>query len=136
MFDQVIRGQEAYPLPPTHQEPKNGFGLTSLVLGIVGVVIGLLTIALFYVLPLILGVTGLIFGILGILRVRKGVATNAKQAWWGASLSLVAVILAFIGMAIVNNAANKLQHDLDNINNDSNICATYPDLCTNGTLGG
>ena len=115
MYDnQVIQGAEQPALQ--RAEPKNGFGLTSLILGITGVVIGLFTIAILYVLPLILGVLGLIFGIIGIRRVSKRQATNGKQAWWGTSLSILAIVLAFIGMAIVNNATNKLQHDLDNLN--------------------
>jgi heme/copper-type cytochrome/quinol oxidase subunit 2 len=134
----IIQGRELYPAPPNYQQaqPKNGFGLASLILGITGVVIGLFTIALFYIVPLILGVLGLIFGILGIVRCRKNVATNSKQAWWGTSLSLVAIVLAFIAMAIINNAANKLQHDLDNLNtptSTTDICTTYPDLCTDYT---
>src|SRR4029453_428470 len=75
--------------------PRNGFGITALVLGIV-------SILLFPGLGIILGLLGLIFGILGIRLVSKGEATNNGMAIAGVVLSAVGLALGalLVGFAV------------------------------------
>lgn len=74
-------------------QPKNGFGTTALVLGIVALVLGFIPfVSLFTAIPL--GIVGGIFGILGIVRVSKRVATNKVASIFGLVASILAVFLA------------------------------------------
>ena len=76
------------------QQPRNGLGVTSLVLGIlallgswvpvVGVVAG------------ILAVVGLVLGIVGMRRARRGEATNRGVALAGTILSALALLVAIV----------------------------------------
>ena len=98
-------------------ESRNGFGITALVLGIIGLVLGIIPIL--GIPAIILGLVGLVFGGLGLGRVRRGVATNKAMSWTGVVLSTLALTLGIIGCVIVTNAANQLSHDLDNISTTS-----------------
>lgn len=120
----IIRGREMNfqhdrntPLPPQYREPKNGLGLTSLILGIIGTFFGLFAAVLLWVLPMGLGIAGLILGIVGRVKYKKEEATNGKQAVWGIILSAVAIVLAIIGLAIMAAAVHKLDQDLNNLQN-------------------
>ncbi|WP_438489867.1 DUF4190 domain-containing protein [Streptomyces sp. S186] len=81
----------AYPPVPAGR-PTNGMGITALILGLVGVVLGLL-IFLFWLswLPAVLAV---IFGAVGMSQARKGRATNKSMALSGLVLGIVGVLLA------------------------------------------
>lgn len=77
-----------YPSPPPQQAPRNGFGIAGLVLGIVSMVLFWC-----YGIPGILaGILGLIFGILGIRRARRGEATMG--------LGVAGVILSSVGLVL------------------------------------
>lgn len=106
------------PYPPSQPQARNGFGITALVLGIVGVVIG--TIPILGIPALAVGAVGIVFGGLALGRVRKRVATNKKMSWWGLSLSAVAVVLGIVGVVIVSNAFNDVQHNLNDIQHSLN----------------
>lgn len=77
--------------------PKNGFGVTSLVLGIVGAVFSLIPIIGVIAWPLV--ILGLIFGILGIVRASKGAATNRGVAIAGTALSAVGLLICMVWVA-------------------------------------
>lgn len=66
--------------------PRNGFGITALILGI-------LSILLFPGLGVILGLIGIIFGVLGILRGLRGEASNT-------GMSITGVVLSAVGLAL------------------------------------
>ncbi|MEV3993656.1 DUF4190 domain-containing protein [Streptomyces sp. NPDC049837] len=85
--------QSAYPVPMA--QARNGMGVTALVLGIVGVVLGLAVI-LFWVtwLPALLAV---IFGFVGLSHARKGLATNRGMALAGAILGVAGLLIAVGG---------------------------------------
>lgn len=96
-------------LPP--KVTKNGLGIAAFVLGIVGSVIGLI--------PL-LGIPAIILGLIGIglalgafRRLHKGGADNRVMTWFGAVLSVLAVILGVVGVAIVNKSVNDLNNSLN-----------------------
>lgn len=73
--------------------PQNGFGVASLVLGI----IGLFT-------PLIAPTLAVIFGYVALNRCTKGQATNRTMALWGVSLGWVAWALWVLWWFIVLNS--------------------------------
>jgi predicted PurR-regulated permease PerM len=97
------------------EKPGNGLATAALVLGIVGVVFGLIPLTFF--IALICGVLALIFGVIGWRaankgRGRKGLAVS------GTVLGVVALLLAFAGIFIIGEAADDLQNELDQINQD------------------
>ena len=89
----------------------NGLAVASLVLGIIGVVVGLVPILFFF--AWVLGILALIFG--GVGRKRE---FRRKMATWGAVLGLAAVLLGIWGQSIVNDAAEDLGDCLDAVSFD------------------
>ena len=80
---------------PVGSRPKNGLGLASLILGVVGLLAcWLLGIGL---LP---GLVGLVLGIVALRRVRRGIATNRGVAITGVVLSVLAVIASAVFLAL------------------------------------
>ncbi|MFT4299995.1 MAG: DUF4190 domain-containing protein [Aeromicrobium sp.] len=75
-----------------------------MVLGIIGALMGL--IPLFFLVAGILGVLAIVFGIIGISRAKRGIATNKIMSWFGLLLGVIAVILMFVGIAIIDDAFN------------------------------
>lgn len=104
------------PAPhPTGQaaQPRNG-------LGVAGFVLGLLA-ALFSLIPIIgviawpLAILGLIFGILGVLRARKGVATNKGLAIAGTVLSAIGLVICIAWVAIAGSAIDGANREMNRI---------------------
>jgi hypothetical protein len=109
--------QPSYAPPaPTAPAPRNGFGITALVLALVGLVFGLVPFTGF--LALILGMLAVLFGLLGWSRTRHGVATNRKMTAIGTVLGIGAAALGIWGIVIVFGAVDKLGSDLQNIGHD------------------
>ncbi len=92
---------------------RNGLGISSFVLGIVGSVIGLIPIL--GIPALASGLTGLGLGLAGLRRLRHRWADNRVMNWIGVVLSVLAVVLGIVGMVIVTKAANDLQVQLDQL---------------------
>ncbi|GAA3046835.1 hypothetical protein GCM10020229_67690 [Kitasatospora albolonga] len=82
----------SYPMPPA---PRNGLGVSAMVLGIVGTVMAL-TYVLFWVawLP---ALVGLVLGVVAMGQVRKGVATNRGTALAGVVLGVSGLLLSAAG---------------------------------------
>ncbi|TVT51519.1 hypothetical protein FNH05_14700 [Amycolatopsis rhizosphaerae] len=80
---------ERWAAPPF--EAQNGFGLTALITGVIG-------LALFWlpIVNLVFGLLGTVFGLLGFRRVRKGMATNPGQALTGLMCGLLAFVIAVL----------------------------------------
>jgi len=72
--------------------PRNSFGVTALVLGIVGAVLALTCLGAFLGLPV--GIAALVFGIIGLRTVKRGEATNRGHAMAGVILGGVAVVVS------------------------------------------
>jgi len=100
-------GYGGYPGPPVHPgysgyppfggwpyaaAPRNGFGVTALVLGLVGAVLALTCLGAFLGLPV--GIAALVFGIIGLRTVKRGEATNRSHAMAGVILGGVAVVVS------------------------------------------
>ncbi|MGW1276256.1 DUF4190 domain-containing protein [Streptomyces tsukubensis] len=83
----------SHPAPP--RPPRNGMGVTALVLGIIGIILGLAVI-LFWLswLPALLA---LIFGIIGVSHARKGTATNKGMALGGVIMGSAGLLLSIGG---------------------------------------
>jgi hypothetical protein len=75
-----------YPPPPTG--PKNGLGITSLVLAI----IALLSVWTVFV-AVVLGPAAVLFGFIGRRRVKRGLANNGGVAIAGIALGTLAIIV-------------------------------------------
>jgi hypothetical protein len=85
---------------------RNGFATTALALGIVGVGFGLTV--LFGLLATIFGASAVIFGVVGVIRARKGRATDGGMAAIGVVAGLIAVGLGIVGMVSVPDASQPL----------------------------
>lgn len=79
-----------YGAPPA--QPRNGFGVAALVLGIVAIV--LFWIPFVDILGIILGILAIVFGVVGIARVRTGQATNRGMAIAGIVTGAIGVVLS------------------------------------------
>jgi len=80
---------------PKEGKGDNSFGVASVVLGIIGSVLGVL------ILPVVLSILGLIFGIIQLKR--------AKNTWaiWGILLSILGIIISvYITWAVVSAITN------------------------------
>lgn len=101
---------EPYPMPPLPApQSRNGMGITALVLGIVGVVLGLLII-LFWMswLPALLAV---VFGSVGLSQARRGRATNKGMALAGVILGVVGLLAAAGGAVLTVTTVKKVTDD-------------------------
>lgn len=80
------------PYPVQTAQPRNGMGITALVLGLVGIGLGVFII-LFWIswLPALLA---LVFGSIGLSHARKGLATNRAMALSGVVMGIVGLLIA------------------------------------------
>lgn len=103
------------PRPPA-VEPRNGYGITALVLGIVGAGFGLIPLTGFV--AIILGVLAIVFAFLGWGRVKRRAATNKGMTVFAGLLGAAAIALGVWGMSIVASAVNEFERDMDQIEQD------------------
>lgn len=93
--------------PPVPVAPKNGIGLTAMILGIVGFVLSLIPLVGVVAWPLV--ILGLIFGVIGVERAYRKVATNKGAATAGLVLSALGLVVCILyaasfGSHVANNA--------------------------------
>jgi hypothetical protein len=104
-----------YPAPPQNYPgqpaapPKNGFGITGFVLGLVGLLFSFIPFIGVIAWPLV--IMGIIFGILGVLRVKKGVASNKAMSIIGIVVSAVGLIVCIIWTVVVGAAVSAINDD-------------------------
>lgn len=97
-------GSGSMPPPPAYQggtgypgqggpvaAPRNGFGITALVLGILAIVLSWSAVG-----GIIFGVLAIIFAILGIRRASQGVANNKGMAISGLVTGIVGLVIGII----------------------------------------
>ena len=113
--------QNVNPLVQSLQTPQqvvyvenvgNGLAVASLVLGLVGFVLGLIPIL--FIVAWALGVPGLALGIAGIRKANRQNGARKTMAVWGTVMSVAAFGIGCVGYAIVNDAFNELDRDLNN----------------------
>ncbi|MDJ0343323.1 DUF4190 domain-containing protein [Streptomyces sp. H10-C2] len=85
--------------------PRNGFGLTALVLGIVGVVLSVMCV--FAILGAPLGIAAIIFGIVGRRIAKRGESTNGGQALAGLILGITATVLSAGMLVTIGLSVNR-----------------------------
>jgi len=108
----------SFPPPPFYgfappQQARNGLGVTALVTGIIGVVLGF--VPFLFWLSGLLGLLALVFGLVGHSRARQGLATNKTMALVGTILGGLAMLMAIVGLVLtvmfVKTVENKVKHD-------------------------
>lgn len=106
---------QPYPPPTPHYATpaRNGFGITALVLAIIGCVFGLIPFTGF--IALILGLLAILFGLLGMGRVRRRVANNKVMSIVGTLLGIVSTALGIWGIVIVFGAVDQFSRDMENL---------------------
>jgi uncharacterized membrane protein len=85
---------------------RNGFATTALALGIVG--IGFSLTVLFGLLATIFGAFAVLFGVVGVVRARKGRATDGGMAAIGVVAGVLAVALGIVGMVSMPDGSSPL----------------------------
>lgn len=108
--------------PPTAGDhapaPRNGFGITALVLVVGGAVFGLIPLTGF--IALILGALAVLFGLLGVGRVRRGAATNRVMTWTATGLGVGVAALGIVGVAMMVDAIQRFDSELQEISGLAN----------------
>ena len=100
-----------YGPPQQYQlQPRNGFGITALVVGLIAICLGF--IPLFGLGAIIGGIIAVVFGLLGFARARRGVATNKKMSLIGTIAGVLAGALGIWGLVIVSNAFTELDNTI------------------------
>lgn len=97
-------------------QPRNGFGITALVLALIGAVFALVPLTGF--IALILGGLAVLFGIMGLARTRKGVATNKKMSAISAGIGALVAAAGIWGITFVFGAVDQLDKDLQELGGD------------------
>lgn len=87
-------------------EKKNGLGIGSLVLGMLGCAFGLMAIGALLALPT--SAVGLGLGLANVGRLRNHAASNGVMTGIGIGLSALGILFSIIDILIINNAYNKL----------------------------
>jgi hypothetical protein len=91
-------------------QPRNGFGITALVVGLLAICLGF--IPLFGLGAIMGGIIAVIFGLLGFTRARRGIATNKKMSLFGTVAGVIAGALGIWGLVIVGNAFTQLDNTI------------------------
>lgn len=103
---------------PTMEAPKNGFGIASLILGILGL------FGSFILIGIVPALIGLVLGIIGYRRVTSGEANNRGVAIAGIITSVLALMIAIAMVALFAAVFNSeefrdLTECLENANNEA-----------------
>ncbi|MFC3495224.1 DUF308 domain-containing protein [Glycomyces rhizosphaerae] len=101
--------------------PKNGMGLTALVLGIAGAALALIP----YIgcIGAIAGVIAIVFGAIGIANANGGKATNRTSAIAGLSLGIAALLLGVLVNFVTYTASSSVETDAGEITGASDGAA-------------
>ncbi len=126
----MTHGSTAFPEPSASQRKRNGFAVTALVLGVVGLVIGFLP--LLSPVALLLAVVGVVFGVLACVNARRGLSSKPISIS-GLVLSILAVGLSVWGIVILTHATQQLASDLSSIGAPSPATASVVTSPSNST---
>jgi hypothetical protein len=100
-------------------EPRNGFGLTAIILGVVGLLFSLVPITGF--LAFGCGFGAFVFALANRGRLKRGKATNSKSTWTGLVCGVLAMAVGVWGMVIVFQAVDELGNTTDCLDNAKTI---------------
>lgn len=102
----VPQQRTAAPAVAPAVAPRNGFGVTALVLGMLGLLFSFIPIIGMIAWPLVL--LGLLFGVLGVVRASRGRADNRGVAIAGTVLSAVGLVICIVYASVVAAAVSGL----------------------------
>ncbi len=95
------------PVPPQAPQFQNGVGLGALILGIIALLLCWIPIVGYV--SVVLGAIGVVLAIVGFVNVRRGSANNPVVAIIGGVLSVIAIIVPWVVIAVFMNVVeNKL----------------------------
>lgn len=97
------KGRQVIIVP---QAARNGLGISSFVLGLLGCVFGLMSIGAILALPT--SAVGLGLGLANIGRLRGHTASNGVMTGIGIGLSAIGILLSVIDILILNDVYSKL----------------------------
>ncbi|RZQ62132.1 DUF4190 domain-containing protein [Amycolatopsis suaedae] len=103
--------QIPYPPVAPPQPPRNGFGTTGFILGIVGLVTSLIPVVGVVAWPLV--ILGIIFSALGIARAAKGMATNKGLSIAGVVVSVLGLAVCILWVFVFNAAVDQVDKELN-----------------------
>ena len=98
---------------PKIRKPYFGLAIAGFTVGLAGLLLGLIPIL--FILAWVLGAAALVFSIVG----RRHGLGNA-----GIAVSIAAIVMGFVGVAIVASATSKLERDLNSISSDLSSAAS------------
>ena len=104
--------QQGYAGPPV--KAGNGLAVAGMVLGIIGIVFSFIPF-LGVIFGVILGLLALIFGGVGLARSKDPARGGRGQAIAGIVLGILALVMVFVQGALINDAANELDRDLEEL---------------------
>ena|SRR5690606_1127234 len=113
----------AFPVQPVAQ-PRNGYGITALVLAIVGLPFGLMPITSFV--AVICGLLAILFALLGHARYRRHEATNNIMCIASAMLGILSVGLGILGAVQFFTAVEEFSNEMDKIETEFSSSGTAP----------
>lgn len=91
--------------------PRNGYGITALILAVAGLVFGVVPFT--GPLALLCGGLAVLFGLLGLGRARRGIASNATMSIVASILGGLAALLGAWGVVLTLQAVSQFGRDLD-----------------------
>lgn len=98
-----------YPPQPYVAQPSNGMGVTSLVLGIIGLLFSFVPVIGVIAWPLV--ILGIIFSAVGLNKAAKGRATNKGLAITGLVVSIIGLIICIVWAVAFKEAADDLNEE-------------------------
>jgi hypothetical protein len=108
-----------YPTAPAYPagyggDPYNPYGVPQQRrngLGIAGMVLGIISVVLFFLswIAAIIGILAIIFGAVGRSRVKKGQATNKAQATAGLVLGIIGTVVGIVFLVFIVGRAKSCQ---------------------------
>lgn len=106
----------------TQQAPRNGLGIAALVLGIASIPLGVF----FFPVGILLGILAVIFGVVGMVRAKKGRATNRGVAIGGLVTGLVGAAIGVVFLVVFVNIFSDCSNQLGSNATSEQIqqCAT------------
>lgn len=104
--------QQQHPMPVA-PKPSNGLGLTGFILGLVGLLISLIPLVGVIAWPMV--ILGIIFSAIGLVKVKKGTATNKGMAITGLIVSVLGLAACIVWAVITAQAIGEARDKVNDL---------------------